>query len=272
MAITLFGTASNPADNGAANEPVTLDITPPASMASGMLAIIAGNMRSATSGLITQSALGGQTWPVIRAGTNAGNNSVNLALWFAEFNGTWSANPSLAFASATGTIPTTAILPVFQGATSWAIDVAVSSAAFSAASTVTRTGLTTAHNEAIVIAAFTNGTNNTWGGISGAGWTQLGTQWRNTAGSGIVVAFAYQYVPTSGTATGNVSLTQSGTPVAGQSLIFSIFGTPAAANRPVKRAGSWGGYAGRSGGFAARKSGLMVPAHMSNDNAERLAA
>lgn len=236
MALSAFGNASNPADNGTANEPTTLAVTGPASMLAGDLVLLIGVMRSANNSLMSQSALGGQTWFIVRNPSNAGANNVNIAVWACEFNGTWSADPSIAFASALGTVATTGIMLVFRGIKNWANDVAVSAAGFAAPGspfTVTQTGITTAHTNALAVAIFLAAAANTWGTLSGAGWALVGTQWRNVAGSGLSAAIAWQGTLNSGVATGNVSLNESaGT--AGAACIFSLSGEPLGAKGAVE--------------------------------------
>ena len=53
---TYFGSASNPSDNGSANEPGTQAITPPASMVAGDLCFLVGQIGVATTGQITIGA------------------------------------------------------------------------------------------------------------------------------------------------------------------------------------------------------------------------
>src|SRR5262245_30314796 len=119
---TYFGSASNPSDNGSANEPTTLAITPPSSMVAGDLVLLVGQNGAQTTGQMTISATGGQTWN--SAGETAANSQCCI-VWWCEFNGTWGANPSIAFASQSGTIPSTAVMHVFRpgaAAETWAVD------------------------------------------------------------------------------------------------------------------------------------------------------
>lgn len=224
MAITHFGSASNPADNGAANEPTTLAITPPGSMVTGDLVIIGGIERVTTANLISQSELGGQSWTALLDDTDAGSNNVNGAFWFCEFDGTWDADPSIAFAAASGTVSTTAVMHVFRGATGWAIDTTMTKQAFASAASPSITAQDPTANEVLMFAVWGVAAARTWSGISGAGWAVSGSaQYRNTAGSDISFGFAYNHA-SGGAAPANVTYTQS-VATAGLSFIGTLSGT-----------------------------------------------
>ena len=203
MAITFFGRASTPLDNGANNLSPTV-VTPPTSMLAGDLVILFAVARSDT-GTIAISQAGGQTWTT-KTQSNQTDNRSNI-LW-CRFNGTWSANPSVTMGSTTNNIVT---MHVFRGdstATEWEADVAMSGAAYSAATTVTIPAITTKHNNALVFAGWTASNDTTWGTLT-AGWSaSTDPQYRNTSQQDSVESIAYKVQATAGT-TGNVTQIQS---------------------------------------------------------------
>jgi len=227
MAISYFGAASNPADNAnpAANNNGVYTVTPPGSMTTGDLCILISELRVIGANDVCIAVGGNQTWTEFTAQTGA---AIKTQMFWARFDGTWVEDPGIQFRSmlrggmiagcgaSTGdtTFPLTAVMLVFRPtdtAKIWEVDVAHASTTYAAPSTpftVTRTGVTTVTNAAVAIAAFGSADDNTWGTIAGAGWVQIGTQWRNLAGSDMSLAAAYKLMPTLG-ATGNVSLNQA---------------------------------------------------------------
>jgi len=182
MAIILFGSASNPADNGTGTtDPVV--ITPPGSMQTGDLVFVTVCF-SGTSGTLTVSQAGGQSWTSLTTRNQTRNRT--RSFW-CIFNGTWSASPSW---TGSGTANVIARMLVFRpngGVTStWAIDVAEASAVYAAASPVIIAQITTLTNGALVIAGWTSADDNTWGSLSGSTHTFTAltpAQVRNTSGT-----------------------------------------------------------------------------------------
>lgn len=128
---------STPPDNDATGvaDAATSTITPPASMQSGDLCIVAAHVGNATTGNVTVSNAGGQTWNT--AIDTAPGNDTNLVIFWCQFNGTWSANPAFACGSLSGTQPFTCGMEVFRvylpsGSYTWALDAAATSGALSA--------------------------------------------------------------------------------------------------------------------------------------------
>jgi hypothetical protein len=227
--VTFFGSASNPADNA---NPATQNngvyvVTPPASMQTGDLCVMITQCLSTAAPFTTHVPLPpNQSWTseTIQAGT-----TISTQLHWCTFNGTWSSDPAGylkpqgrgGMLSGCGqslgdtTIPFSVILLVFRPTTTsktWAIDVAKASATYAAPTTpftVTRTGITTVANNVVAIAVWSSADDNTWTTLAGAGWVQVGSQWRNLAGGDMSTAAAYQIVATGGTATGSVSLNQA---------------------------------------------------------------
>jgi hypothetical protein len=227
-AVTFFGSASNPADNGNPNTQNNgvYAVTPPASMLTGDLCVMITQCLSTAAPFTTHIPCPQeQAWTseTIQAGT-----TISTQLHWCTFNGTWSSNPAGFIAPSTRggmrmgcgkslgdtTIPFSVILLVFRPTTTsktWAVDVAKASATYTAPTTpftVTRTGITTVANNTVAIAVWSSADDNTWTTLAGAGWVQVGTQFRNLAGGDMSTAAAYQIMAT-GAATGNVSLNQA---------------------------------------------------------------
>lgn len=222
---TYFDSASTPADGAAATgvEPATAVITPPGSMLAGDLVIMLGAHRSNID-TMTVSETGNQTWKNLGVidGTSAG-----FRVFWCEFNGAWPANPSIAFAAETGTIPCSAIMHVFRPAvkSKWVYDIPIAGGVEASASPTVITGITPGHPANVTLAAWMIPNISTWGTLAGAGWAVTGTaQYRNSTGSDISAAFAHQLqnVPA---ATGDVSLIPS-VAAAGVSFIVSWYALP----------------------------------------------
>lgn len=202
--ITYFSSASSPADNGTAQVNPTV-VTPPASMQAGDLVIFVG-VRRASGITLTISQAGGQVWNALPALT--GTTNVSPRIFWCRFNGTWSANPSIAMS---GTGGNTAVMHVFRPSTrgySWAVDVAQVSAAPATAQTVSITGITNVKENTVTFAAWFTADENSWDQLT-AGWATPGSaQYRNLQGQDMSATFAYRIATTSG-ATGNVSKRQA---------------------------------------------------------------
>jgi hypothetical protein len=214
MAISLFGVATNPSDNGSNLSDPTA-ITPPGSMVSGQLVVVFAVSR-ATSGTLSVSNAGGQTWTSL---TQANQTTCRRRIFWCVFNGTWSANPSFTI----GTTCSSAQMLVFSPTSSahtWAADNALSSAVQAAPSTpftCTITGVTRT-SYGVAIGWWNTISAVTWGTLSGTGWSKTGlsAQYRNTAGSDHSSTFAYNI----GTgATNNVSQNESAGSAGGKDIL-----------------------------------------------------
>lgn len=217
---TFFGVATNPADGGSLTEPQTgATLTPPGSMQTGDLVVVYlyNENGSAGDGLQINNT-GGQTWT---SDTTSGSYSYSGAaaghrLYWCTFNGTWSANPTFDFPAKAGTRGCGMQMLVFRpDSTSkvWSIDTAPSWAGFSAPTTpftVTITGLTPSNSDTVTLARWCSDDDNTWGSLSGTGWskTGLGAQYANTGGSDLSTTYAYN-LKGSPSATNNVSQNQA---------------------------------------------------------------
>lgn len=184
--ITYFNSASNPADNGTLTSTSPVAVTPPGSMTAGMFVVMIGSVRSGASA-IDISVTGGQTWTG-RTIVDAASN--RFRFFYCEFNGTWTADPSIAFSIAACV---TVIMHVFQSSKPvpfWQFD-----ADGTNGNAFTRPALTTFKFSTVAIAAWQITYNNTFGAVTGSGWATLGaTQYRNLGGSDTTMAFAYKLI------------------------------------------------------------------------------
>lgn len=211
MAITYFNSASTPADNGTSVVTPTA-VTPPASMVTGDLVLLIGQTRAAAA-TIEVSETGGQSWTAAHVGVIS-NTNVSARIFFARYNGTWGADPSLAFTGTAGGAHTV-VMHVFRptsGSLSWGQDGSLVELDFTAPSTpftVTITGRTTGQASTVTLAGWFTPDDNTWGSLSGTGWVVTGAaQYRNTAGQDSSATFAHN-IQTSAGATNNVSKNQA---------------------------------------------------------------
>ena len=207
MAITYFGAASTPADNGTNTADPTA-ITPPGSMVAGDLVFIAARA-SGTTGTASISQAGGQSWTAL---TQRNATQCRTNCFYCRYNGTWSANPSVAFSSTTNNIAVMWVFRPTSGSNQWAVDVAETSATYTAPTTpftVTITGKTTLTDGALVVAIWTSADDNTWGSLT-AGWTVAGgAQYRNTSGTNQGSVTGAYLVKSPAGATGNVAKNQA---------------------------------------------------------------
>ncbi|MDP2239016.1 MAG: LamG domain-containing protein [Burkholderiales bacterium] len=171
-------------------------------MQTGDLVVLIANARESAQALAISND-GGQSW------TSETANTVNTTqrIFWARFNGTWAANPSVSFPA--GANATTLVMHVFRPTSSfntWALDVALTNNSFAApggARDVTIAGITTATNGALVLATWATTDDNSWG-LQTAGWANAGdSQYRNLDGNDSSQSAAYRIMPTAG-ASGNV--------------------------------------------------------------------
>lgn len=217
---TFHGVSTNPADAGSLAEPQTgATLTPPASMLTGDLVIVRLYNENGSAGDGMQiNNTGGQTWT---SDTTDGSYSYSGAaaghrIYWCTFNGTWSADPTFDFPSKPSTRGCGMQMLVFRpDATTkvWHIDTMPAWAGFAAPSTpftVTITGITPANSDTVSLAGWCSDDDNTWGSLSGTGWskTGLGAQYANTGGSDLSTTYAYNLKGAS-SATNNVSQNQA---------------------------------------------------------------
>lgn len=203
--ISLVGSASNPADKGTLAGP-TVAVTPPSGMQNGDVALIIATYRA--SATLSVSNTGGQTWTAL---TQVANGTTNVSrIFYAVYNGSWSANPSITVGS--GKLGLTVVMHVFRNVDPASVlDVAQTTGTFTAPAAprdVTITGVNTNTDGAMVLAFWTTGDDNTWA-VQTAGWANIGlSQYRNLTGNDTSISSAYKIVPTTG-ASGNVTNRQT---------------------------------------------------------------
>jgi len=213
MAITYFGSASTPVDNGT-NTANPTAVTPPVGMLAGDLVLMIAESRDSTATLAISNT-GGQSWT---SETQQNQTNCRIRLFWCRFNGTWTANPRVSFGN---TSPHIVVMHVFRPSNTssvWQVDVAQVSNNFAAPGapnrTVTIPGITTITDGALVFAAWATADDNTWGSLTG-GWlipapnpAQDPFQYRNTSGSDQSQTHAYKVMTIAG-ASGNVSKNQA---------------------------------------------------------------
>lgn len=202
--ITVVGSASSPADNGTQAGP-TRTVTPPAGLVAGDLVIIVAAYRG--NAILNISNTGGQTWTALTQVASGTTN--NSRMFYAIYNGTWSANPSVTVNS--GTLALTVVMHVFRNVDPTSVvEVAQVAGTFTAPASpynVTVPGITTLNDGSMVFASVVTIDDNTWG-IQTAGWSNPGlAQYRNLSGSDISIATAYKIVSPAG-ASGDLVIRQ----------------------------------------------------------------
>jgi trimeric autotransporter adhesin len=204
---TFFGvSASNPLDNASSDGSAARAVIPPLLMNAGDLAVIYGHYRGSGAS-ISISNTGGQTW-VSEATYSGAANQTSFVAW-CRFNGTWSANPSL---TGPGANAFTVVMYVFRPSNPsnlWEIDVPQTNS-FSTTATATINGVTTTKSNTVTMAFWGSPDDNTWGTLTGAGWSKTGlqAQIRNLQGTDQSQTAAYNIQATA-TTLANVSQTQT---------------------------------------------------------------
>lgn len=214
MPPTYFGSSSNPADNGTSSgtslggNQFAQNVTPPASMVAGDLAIMIGQRRNNLSVLTVRPGFeGGQTWNSIDAVLA---NFVAARIFWCRFNGTWSADPQV-LSSNDGTlnVPMSVVMHVARpavGSSDWILDAGQVESDFSVGvgSPIVISGVI-ASIDSVALASWFSNTANTWGAVSGTGWNNAGgSQYRNLAGSDQCATHAYR-IQNSDENTGNAT-------------------------------------------------------------------
>ena len=233
----LHGVASVPADNGT-NATTTITITPPTLMATGDLVVVYLQQRGTATFSVNNT--GGQTWTSI--GRNATTANVALETYWARFNGTWSANPIFQFSAGTNTSAQMLVFRSDVPTNQWGTESIVTTNA-AAAATITITGLTPANPDSVTVGSWMTADDNTWGNLTGVGWSKLGltAQYRNLAGNDQSSTYAY-YLQTGGPSpipnTSQQQLTLGNDATAWRRITFYNFA--AAAYTPVDPYGMMG--------------------------------
>ena len=208
MAITLFGSASTPTDNGTNTTNPTV-VTPPASMLSGDLVILLCWKRNAATG-IAMSAAGGQAWSVLSPETvNTLTATLTTASFWCTFNGTWSTNPSVAFGATTNNNVLMLVFRPTGSGYSWSLGLVTTPTFQNAAVSHTMNALVPNKSSNVSVSIMHTDDDNTWT-FSGTNWikTNLSAQYRNTSGSDASASVAYQ-IQTVAASTNQVTHTEA---------------------------------------------------------------
>jgi hypothetical protein len=204
--ITYIGEANTPADNGNSNT-TPQAVTPPGSMQAGDLVLLFAHNRNAGTGY-TISNTGGQVWNTLQPVISNATAAISSKLFWCKYNGTWAANPSVAFSASSGNTVVMFVFRPTKPSLRWSIEEDRATANFTAPTTpftVSITGRNTRVPSSVTIAAWFSNDNNDWVSLAGAGWNVLGeAQYRNSNGTGNSSSYAYQIRSTVG-ATNNVS-------------------------------------------------------------------
>lgn len=205
---TFFGSAVTPTDGASAtNTSTTITLTPPGSMTAGDLVFVVQWQRGTATFSI--GVTGGQIWNSLTRQTDG--SIISAQAHWTRFDGSWAANPRFDFSAGTNT---NALMIVFRPTGTsklLAVDVAQANGTFTAGSTPftkTITGHTRTKSSCVTIATWITADDNTWGTLSGTGWskTSLTAQYRNTSGSDMSLTAAYNI---GSGATNNVSQNQA---------------------------------------------------------------
>lgn len=210
MAATFFGYAIVPTTDDGTNTADPTSITPPSSMEAGDLVILVATARAV--GLLTTypqiTNNGGQSWSEAAA-EDTGSNTGKI--FWCRYDGTWDANPSVTFNDTSCNTLSMLVFRPTTGTNIWTLEdgTATSFTAPSSPYTVTISSRTTT-NACVVVGVWTTQDNNTWGSLSGTGWskTSLPAQERNSSGQDFSHTWAYN-IQTSAGATNAVSQNQA---------------------------------------------------------------
>lgn len=202
---TFVTSLSSPADNGT-NTSVSLTVpwTSLTGITTGDLVIMCIWQRGTATASITNA--GNQTWNSI--GNDQGTSNVSLSTYWCEFNGTTTNDAEFTLSAGTNTNKMVLVFRPTDASTTWQTEqIATTNAA--AATTITVTGVTPGHNNTVTTAAWYTADDNTWGNLTGTGWskTSLPAQIRNTSGQDMSGTWAYRLLGTAA-ATNNVSQDQ----------------------------------------------------------------
>lgn len=206
MAITFFAEVVIPADSSSATNTATQNtITPPSNMKVGDLCFVIMQQRGTAT--MSVGVTGGQSW---RTGFRHTGSNIATNYFWTRFNGTWSANPRFDFSAGTCT---TVVMLVFRPSDTnkfWAIDLEPSLQSAAAAANITITGGTSTRESSVSLGIWMTADDNTWGSLSGTGWSKSGltAQYRNTSGSDQSMTIAYN-IRTSVGAVANVTQTEA---------------------------------------------------------------
>lgn len=219
--ITYVASSTTPADGVTTNtSPVT--VTPPGGLLAGDLVLVFAHNRNTTA-TYTISTTGGQVW---NTEARIGATNLGASLFWCRFNGTWTGgNPAITYSANAGNMVVMHVFRPTKPSLRWAIEAARTELDYATpAGAVTITGRTTRVASSVTIAAWFSIDNNSWGTLTGTGWTVLGgAQYRNGSGTGNSSTYAYNIKSVAG-ATNDVSKTQTALQNdAGTTMIITFF-------------------------------------------------
>ena len=213
-AFSYFGSfARYPAtDNGSSGSPSTVAIAPPAGMSSGQLAVVVAAYRSTGNKgqTVNVSAAAGQAWHAEPAFLTP-SGQMYLRVFWTEFTGTWSGNPSFVVNTGGGSVDAYTLYGlVFNAAPGVGIDVPFSPVALGNTSSLSHGGIAPTVNGALVLVGVGQARDATLSGWT-AGWTNANgeTQWRNQRGNDSVLGVAYKIVPAGPTGAAGATASES---------------------------------------------------------------
>lgn len=178
----------------------------PAPQTGDLIIMLAQYKGNATLSIINST----QSWTALTQQAN-GTSSVARLFW-CRYDSALGADQGQVTVTS-GTAALTPVVHVFRPTSSsntLTLDGTPATGTFTNASaTVTITGPTTTATSTITFAAWCSEDDNTWGTLSGSGWSKTGltAQWRNLSGTDISLTAAYN-IQSSATTLANVSQTQ----------------------------------------------------------------
>ena len=212
------GTHFPTVDNAEGPGPGPRSVTPPAVQLGDMVVIVAAYGGTAT---LTMSETGGQAWTT-EANTQANGQTVRV--FWAQFNGTWTANPAVTNTTGTGPLTVYSFAVDLAPGTYPEIDVPFLTGNHSGG-TVTVPSFSTNTPGALALVGWISADNNTWAAPT-TGWSVPGgqAQWRNNSSADNSIALAFRNIA-SGT-TGSIARTQTNGPDAGLYFRMAFKATP----------------------------------------------
>jgi hypothetical protein len=178
---TFVGVSSTPADNGTQNGP-DATIVPPAGMQNGDLVVVYGHYASLAVTTLSVSFPAGQTW---NSGTTTFGNGQSKFIAWCRYNGAWNGNPIISV-PAGNTSFLTATMYVYRPTSNlvtWVQDQGQANST-SNANPHSIAALNNTGTNTVSMAFWSNVILNTWGTLTGAGWSKAGltAQYRNVLG------------------------------------------------------------------------------------------
>jgi hypothetical protein len=242
MTITFYSSASLPASPPGTNTSATPAVTPPASMTSGQMVFFVAWTRDSAGVSFAISQAGGQSWEALSP--IAQNTDITAGAFWCRFNGTWSADPSIAVTG--GTSPYSAHMHVFASDSGqWSVHNALVESNEIAGSPVTITGQATSVDSTVQIAGWFFPLQTACGSATGgSGWTSGGSghiaDVINTSGSDTTGSFAYRILTATSAAVNTNKTTAPTSAGVGLIVTFAEDAAVATVLDPLGAAGFFG--------------------------------